>query len=213
MLTVIDSVCVPSTVKSSAPVTVTVCAVSQFAGVNVSEPDIVASPVSLDVKAITTSDVGCASSTTVNVSVVPDSSTSVEPSSSTIVNPATSLSVVDAETVWSATASKLSSVLASSTASVIVEEIVPSTRSSSAPVTVTVCAVSQFAGVKVSGLLTVTSPVSLETTVITTSEAGWASRTTVNVSVLPASVTSVAPSSSTMVNPATSSSVVSTETV
>ena len=95
----------------------------------------------------------------------------------------------------------------------IVEVTVPSTRLSSDPVTVTVCAVSQFAGVKVSGLLTVTSPVSLETTVITTSEAGWASRTTVNVSVLPASVTSVAPSSSTMVNPATSSSVVSTETV
>ena len=99
MLTVIDSVCVPSTVKSSAPVTVTVCAVSQFAGVNVSEPDIVASPVSLDVKAITTSDVGCASSTTVNVSVVPDSSTSVEPSSSTIVNPGTSSSVVETEIV------------------------------------------------------------------------------------------------------------------
>ena len=93
------------------------------------------------------------------------------------------------------------------------EVMVPSTRSSSAPVTVTVCGVSQFAGVKVSGLLTVASPVSLETTVITTSEVGWASRTTVNVSVLPASVTSVAPSSSTMVNPATSSSVVSTETV
>ena len=59
----------------------TVCGVSQFAGVNVSDPDIVASPVSLDVNAITTSDVGCASSTTVNVSVVPDSSTSTDPSS------------------------------------------------------------------------------------------------------------------------------------
>ncbi|GIR37532.1 MAG: hypothetical protein CM15mP49_29170 [Actinomycetota bacterium] len=51
----------------------------------------------------------------------------------------------------SATASKSSSELASSTATVIVEVIVPSTMSSSAPVTVTVCAVSQFAGVKVSG--------------------------------------------------------------
>ena len=93
------------------------------------------------------------------------------------------------------------------------EVLVPSIRLSSTPVTVTVCGVSQFAALKVSGLLTVASPVSLETTVMTTSEVGWASRTTVNVSVLPASVTSVAPSSSTMVNPATSSSVVSTETV
>ena len=81
MVTVIDSVCAPSTVRSSTPVTVTVCGVSQFAGVNVSDPDIVASPVSLDVNAITTSDVGCASSTTVNVSVPPASVTSTDPSS------------------------------------------------------------------------------------------------------------------------------------
>ena len=107
-----------------------------------------------------------------NVSVVPDSSTSVEPSNSSTVNPATSSSVVDTETVRSATASKSSSELASSTATVIVEVIVPSIRSSSAPVTVTVCAVSQFAGVKVSGLLTVASPVSLDVTVRTTSDVG-----------------------------------------
>ena len=44
----------------------------------------------------------------------------------------------------------------------MVEETVPSTRSSSAPVTVTVCAVSQFAGVKVSVQVTVASPVSDE---------------------------------------------------
>ena len=91
--------------------------------------------------------------------------------------------------------------------------MVPSTRSSSAPVTVTVCGVSQFAGVKVSGLLTVASPVSLETTVMTTSDAGWASKTTVNVSVVPDSSTSVDPPISTTVIPATSSSVVVTETV
>ena len=54
----------------------------------------------------------------------------------------------------------------------IVEVMVPSTMSSSAPVTVTVCAVSQFAGVKVSGLLTVASPVSLDVTVNTTSDVG-----------------------------------------
>ena len=88
------------------------------------------------------------------------------------MNPATSSSVVDTETVRSATASKSSSELASSTATVIVEVMVPSTRSSSTPVTVTVCAVSQFAGVKVSGLLTVASPVSLDVTVNITSDVG-----------------------------------------
>ena len=74
-------VIVPSMRLSSTPVTVTVCGVSQFAEVNVSDPDIVASPVSLHVNAITTSDVGCASSTTVNVSVPPASVTSTDPSS------------------------------------------------------------------------------------------------------------------------------------
>ena len=86
-------------------------------------------------------------------------------------------------------------------------------RLSSTPVIVTVCAVSQFIGVNVSVPVVVLSLVSFEPIETTTSEVGWASRTTVNVSVLPASVTSVAPSSSTMVKPATSSSVVSTETV
>ena len=81
IVTAIEDAIVPSMRLSSTPVTVTVCGVSQFAGVNVSEPYIVASPVSLEVNAITTSDVGCASSTTVNVSVVPDSSTSTDPSS------------------------------------------------------------------------------------------------------------------------------------
>ena len=91
--------------------------------------------------------------------------------------------------------------------------MVPSIMLSSAPVTVTVCGVSQFAGVKVNELLTVASPVSSDVMVRTTSEVGWASRTTVNVSVVPDSSTSVAPSSSTIVKPATSSSVVDTETV
>ena len=59
----------------------------------------VVSAVSLDDTDITTSVVGWASRTIVNVSVVPDSSTSVDPSDSTIVNPATSSSVVVAETV------------------------------------------------------------------------------------------------------------------
>ena len=130
-----------------------------------------------------------------NVSVLPASVTSVDPSSSSTVNPATSSSVVSTETVRSVTASKSSSELASSTASVIVEVIVPSIRSSSTPVTVTVCAVSQFAAVKVSGPLTVASPVSSDVIVRTTSDVGWASSTTVNMSVLPDSSTAVDPSS------------------
>ena len=72
--------------------------------------------------------------------------------------------------------------------------MVPSTNPSSTPVTVTVCGVSQFAEVKVSGLLRVASPVSSDVIVRTTSEVGSASRTTVNLSVLPDSSTSVAPS-------------------
>ena len=47
---------------------------------------------------------------------------------------------------------------------------------------------------KVSGLFTVASPVSLEVTVRTTSDAGWAFRTMVKVSVVPASETLVDPS-------------------
>ena len=61
---------------------------------NVRELVTVASPVSLEEIERTTSEPGWASRTTVNVSVVPDSSTLVEPLDSTIVNPATSLSVV-----------------------------------------------------------------------------------------------------------------------
>ena len=66
----------------------------------------------------------------------------------------------------------------------------------------------QFAGVKVSGLFTVASPVSLDTTVRTTSEVGWAFRTMVKVSVVPVSATVVDPPDCAMVKPATSSSVV-----
>ena len=50
--------------------------------------------------------------------------------------------------------------------------MVPSMMSSSTPVTVTVWAVSQFADVKVSEEVTVASPVSDETIVITTSDVG-----------------------------------------
>ncbi len=61
--------------------------------------------------------------------------------------------------------------------------------------------------------MTVASPVSPEAIVSTTSEAGSASKTTVNVSVVPDSPTMVDPLDSTIVKPATSSSVVVTETV
>ncbi|GIR37538.1 MAG: hypothetical protein CM15mP49_29230 [Actinomycetota bacterium] len=62
--------------------------------------------------------------------------------------------------------------------------------SSSTPVTVTVCGVSQVAAVKLRVLVTVASPVSSIASEITTSDAGCASRTIVNVSVVPDSSTS-----------------------
>ena len=98
----------------------------------------VASPVSFEAIINTTSESGCAFSTTVNVSVVPVSETLVDPPDSTTVNPAVSLSAVVADTVWFATASKLSSVTASTTERVMTEVTVPSIILSSTPVTVTV---------------------------------------------------------------------------
>ena len=62
--------------------------------------------------------------------------------------------------------------MASTTASVIAEVIVPSTISSSTPVTVTVCGVSQFIGVKVRVPEVDISLVSFGVTVITTSDVG-----------------------------------------
>jgi len=103
--------------------------------------------------------------------------------------------------------------LPSFTAMVIVEAMVPSMMLSFTPVTVTVCAEFQFPEVKVSGLFTVASPVSLDVILSTTFEAGWAFSTTVKVSVVPVSATLVDPPDSTTVKPATSLSVVVTETV
>ena len=78
---------------------------------------------------------------------------------------------------------------------------------------VTVGAVSQFVEVKVRVAgETVTSPVSPDETEITTSDAGWASKTTVKVSVDPVSVTPVDPLDSATVNPAVSPSVVVADT-
>ena len=129
----------------------------------------------------------------VNVSVVPDSSTAVDPLLSATVNPAVSSSVVVTVMVWSGRASKLLSELPSLILMVIVDEIVPSMRLSSTPVTVTVCAVFQLAFVKVSRLVTVASPVSLDEIAKTTFDAGWALRTMVKVSVVPVSATLVDP--------------------
>ena len=85
--------------------------------------------------------------------------------------------------------------------------------SSSTPVTVTVCGVSQLAFVNVRVPVAVASPVSLEEIESTTSDDGCALRTTVKVSVVPDSSTLVDPPLSAMVNPAVSSSVVVAETV
>ena len=64
----------PSSRLSSTPVTVTVCAVFQFAAVNVSDAGLtVPSVVSFELSPIVTSAVGCASSTTVKVAVPPAS--------------------------------------------------------------------------------------------------------------------------------------------
>ena len=80
--------------------TVTVCAVFQLLGVNVRDGALtVVSPVSPDTTDSTTSEVGCASSTTVNVSVEPASVTDVPPPDSAMVNPAVSSSVVVTVTV------------------------------------------------------------------------------------------------------------------
>ena len=71
----------------------------------------------------------------------------------------------------------------------MLNEMLPSSRLSSTPVTVTVCGVLQFADVNVSEAgLTVPSVVSLELTAMVTSAVGWLSSTTVKVAVPPASV-------------------------
>ena len=88
----------PSIILSSTPVTVTVCALFQFAFVNVKlDADTVASPVSPDVTLITTSLSGCAPNTTVKVAVLPPSVT--VPEIAPNVKAAVSLSVVVTVTV------------------------------------------------------------------------------------------------------------------
>ena len=85
-------------IKSSTPVTVTVCTELQFADVNVNVAgDTVASPVSADVTVNTTSESGLASNTTVNVAAVAASLTLAVVVLN--VNPAVSLSATVTVTV------------------------------------------------------------------------------------------------------------------
>ena len=191
---------------SSTPVTVTVCAVSQLPFVNVNVAgDTVASPVSADETATTTSERGWVVNTTVNESADPVSSTTVEPSLCDTDTPGESSSEVVTVTVWSANKSNTSSLKSASTEIVIVVSCGPSVAVSSTPVTVTVWALSQFADVnEIDVGNTVASLVLREDTMRTTLEVGWVSSTTLNVPVDPASVTvTVVPD---RVYPATSSS-------
>ena len=79
--------------------------------------------------------------------------------------------------------------MASTIVTVIVDVWAPSMMPSSTPVTVTVLAVSQFADVNVSELVTVASPVSEDVMSSTTFDDGSALRTTVKMSVEPVSYT------------------------
>ena len=79
----------------------------------------------------------------------------------------------------------------------------PSMSASLTPVTVTVWGVSQFNDVNVRSVEgTVASPVSLDDTLMTTSDDGWALSTTVNVSVVSDSETTVEPPEAATVIPA-----------
>ena len=104
--TVTSTSMVPSTSVSSTPVAVTVWGVSQLALVNVNVAgDTATSPVSADETEMTTSETGWVVNSTVNESVVPDSSTEVEPPLCDTDTPGVSSSLVVTSTSWSASAS------------------------------------------------------------------------------------------------------------
>ena len=108
--------------------------------------------------------------------------------------------------------SKLSSEFSSLIAIVNVDRIVPSMMLSSTPVMITVCGVFQLLPSNVRISVAVASPSSSVVMENSTVESGSASRTTVTVSVVPASATSVELSLSTTVKPGVSSSVVEADT-
>jgi hypothetical protein len=131
-----------------------------------------------------------------------------------VVGAAESASTTVTTTSWSATLAYSAALDASTTEMVTVAVWSPSTMPSVIPVTTTSWAVSQLAAVNVSCAGdTVASPVSEDVDETTTSEVGWVLRTTVNVSVEPASVTVVSPPEAATVTPAESSSVVVTSRV
>ena len=89
----------PSSAKSSTPVTVTVRGVFQLPVVNVRLAGLtVPSVVSLEVRPMVTSAVGCDANTTVKVAV-PPASVVVRPKVGVTVMPASSLSVLVTETL------------------------------------------------------------------------------------------------------------------
>ena len=96
----------PSSMVSSTPVTITVRVVSQLPFVNVNVAgDTVASSVSADETATTTSERGWVVNTTSNVSMEPFSPTTVEPPVCEIEMPGESSSEVVTVTVWFASGS------------------------------------------------------------------------------------------------------------
>src|SRR5258706_360530 len=138
----------PSTIGSSTPVTVTVCATFQLAVVNVSEAGATVPSVrSLDDSPIVTFAVGWLFRTTVNVAA-PPASVVVSPDVGFTVIPATSLSVFVPDTSLAFNLFYAASVLDAG-AVTILYAIGPSAIGSSTPVTVTVCATFQLAVVNV----------------------------------------------------------------
>ena len=163
----------PSSIESSTPVTVTVCGTFQFDDVKTSR--VVSGSASSGrsvVMTISTSVAGAVFSTTVNVSLVPDSATAVPPSDSVTINPSVS-STVETATSCSGRPMKFGSELSRSTDRTSFDVTVPSITASATPVTVTVCGTFQFAGVNVSDETsgTISEPLSLATKMMT-SESG-----------------------------------------
>ena len=190
MARVTAGVWLPSPSASLTPVTVTVWVVDQLALVNVSCAVLtVASVVSPLTTEMTTSVVGWAPRATVNVSVVAASVTPVDPFDSTTLRPQKSSSTTVTLTTTSGTESKASSLVASRTARVTVADVVSLPVVSLVAVRVTVWAMSQLAlvNVRYSGLTVNCVGAELVTENVTL-VAGWASRTTVKVSAVPASV-------------------------
>ena len=210
----------PSERPSFTPDTTTAWGVSQFDGVNVNnDDDTTTSDRSDETTDTTTSPTGSDPRANVNESEEPDSDITVEPSDSTNnPNPTTqagnssstsssgsssdssSFSRLTALTGVSLRAVKALSLWLSTTETTTRKTWSPSSRPSFTPVTTTVWGVSQFDGVNVNmNGETRPSSWSWETTEKTTFEEGSASRTTVNESVSPSSVTTVEPPDSTTV--------------